>query len=118
MATKKECFINEVSELIRCEPDLFSSEALAYFEILKTEPQKKAVEITENGAKILQFMQDNWEKRNNIFKATDIAEGIFSNGRSVSGSMRKLVSDGYVDKLGKDPVVYAITEKGKGYILT
>ena len=118
MATKKEHFIEEISELIRCEPDLLSTEALAYFEVLKTEPAKKSVEITENGAKILKFMQENWEKHNNIFKATTIAEGLFTNGKSVSGSMRKLVSDGYVDKLGKDPVIYAITEKGKYYLLT
>lgn len=118
MATKKERFIEEISELIKCEPDLLSAEALAYFEVLKTEPAKKSVEITENGAKILKFMQENWEKHNNIFKATTIAEGLFTNGKSVSGSMRKLVSDGYVDKLGKDPVIYAITEKGKCYLLT
>lgn len=118
MATKKERFIEEISELIKCEPDLLSAEAVAYFEALKTEPAKKSVEITENGAKILKFMQENWEKHNNIFKATTIAEGLFTNGKSVSGSMRKLVSDGYVDKLGKDPVIYAITEKGKCYLLT
>ena len=27
--------------------------------------------------------------------------------------MRKLVTDGYIEKVGKDPVVYMITEKGK-----
>lgn len=118
MATKKERFIEEISELIKCEPDLLSAEALAYFEVLKTEPAKKTVEITENGAKILKFMQENWEKRNNIFKASEIAEGLFTSGKSVSGSMRKLVADGYTEKLGKDPVVYAITEKGKCYSLT
>jgi predicted transcriptional regulator len=26
--------------------------------------------------------------------------------------MRKLVTDGYVEKVGKDPVIYPITEKG------
>ena len=26
--------------------------------------------------------------------------------------MRKLVTDGYVDKVGQDPVAYAITTKG------
>ena len=91
---EKELLTEEISELIKCEPDLLSAEALAYFEVLKTEPTKKSVEITENGAKILKFMQENWEKHNNIFKATTIAEGLFTNGKSVSGSMRKLVSDG------------------------
>jgi hypothetical protein len=27
--------------------------------------------------------------------------------------MRKLVTDGFGEKVGQDPVVYAITEKGK-----
>ena len=74
--------------------------------------------ITENGIKILQFMQENWENRNNIFKAAEIGEGLFMSGRSVSGSMRKLVADGYVVKEGKDPVCYSITEAGKSFELT
>ena len=116
--TNRDCFIEEMTELLRCEPDILSKQAVAYFESIKSEPAKKAVEITENGAKILKFMQENWEKRNNIFKASEIAEGLFTSGKSVSGSMRKLVADGYTEKLGKDPVVYAITEKGKCYSLT
>ena len=32
--------------------------------------------------------------------------------------MRKLVMDEYVEKVGKDPVVYTITEKGKNVIFT
>ena len=31
----------------------------------------------------------------------------------VSGSIRKLVADGFVEKLGDEPVIYGITEKGK-----
>jgi hypothetical protein len=27
--------------------------------------------------------------------------------------MRKLTTDGFVEKLGQDPVIYAITEEGK-----
>jgi predicted transcriptional regulator len=37
--------------------------------------------------------------------------------RSVSGAMRKLVSDGFCEKIGQDPVVYTITEKGKKFII-
>ena len=29
--------------------------------------------------------------------------------------MRKLVSDGFVEKAGKDPIIYSLTEKGKEY---
>ena len=31
----------------------------------------------------------------------------------VSGAMRKLVTDGFVEKVGQDPVIYSITENGK-----
>ena len=121
--TNRDCFIKKIDELLNDCPDFFgqteeAEKALAYFKSMKLEAPKKTVEITENGAKILKFMQENWEKRNNIFKASEIAEGLFTSGKSVSGSMRKLVADGYTEKLGKDPVVYAITEKGKCYSLT
>ena len=121
--TNRDCFIKKIDELLNDCPDFFgqteeAEKALAYFKSMKLEAPKKTVEITENGAKILKFMQENWEKRNNIFKASEIAEGLFTSGKSVSGSMRQLVADGYTEKLGKDPVVYAITEKGKCYSLT
>ena len=33
--------------------------------------------------------------------------------RTVSGAMRKLVTDGFVEKIGQDPVMYTLTEQGK-----
>lgn len=117
--TKRECFIDEITELLKNEPDILSTDAREFFEQWKEEaPGKSAVAITENGMKILDFMKENHQKYNNVFKAKEIAEGLFTSGRSVSGSMRKLVSDGYVEKIGKDPVAYAITEKGKSFSLT
>ena len=50
------------------------------------------------------------------YKARDIAQGMFIASKSVSGAMRKLVTDGYVEKIGQNPVVYMITEKGKNVI--
>ena len=47
-----------------------------------------------------------------MWKAKDVAEGLFISSRAVSGAMRKLVTDGYVEKVGQDPVVYTLTEKG------
>ena len=32
--------------------------------------------------------------------------------RSVSGAIRKLVNDGFVEKVSTDPVLYSITTKG------
>ena len=46
-------------------------------------------------------------------KAKDIAEGMFVSSRTVSGAIQKLVKDGYVEKIGSDPVVYALTDNGK-----
>ena len=48
-----------------------------------------------------------------MMKAKEIAEGMFMGSRAVSGAMRKLVADGFVDKVGQDPVMYILTEKGK-----
>lgn len=120
--TNKEIFIEEINQLLNDCPDLFGQDekaekALAYFESLKKDKGHSKV-ITENGAKILEYMQQNWASRNNIFKAAEIGEGLFMSGRSVSGSMRKLVEDGYVIKEGKDPVCYSITEAGKSFELT
>ena len=37
--------------------------------------------------------------------------------KRVSGAMRKLVTDGYMEKLGQDPVVYGLTETGKNIVI-
>lgn len=88
-------------------------EAMAYFDALKAEKTVEKPQFTDNGKLILKYMQEEHEKYNNMFKAREIAEGIFIQSRSVSGAIRKLVTDGYVEKIGADPVVYALTEKGK-----
>ena len=110
--TVKERFIEEIENLLEETNTMLSEESMNYLESLKVSKGGSKV-ITENGLKILQFMQENWERHNNIFKASEIGEGLF-----ISGSMRKLVSDGYAKKEGKDPVVYSITDKGKTFELT
>ena len=67
--------------------------------------------FTDNGKLILQYMKDN--QSTPMWKARDIAEGLFISSRAVSGAMRKLVTDGYVEKVGQDPVVYSLTDLGK-----
>ena len=67
--------------------------------------------FTDNGKVILKYLQDNPDITS--AKAKDIGEGLFISSRAVSGAMRKLVSDGFVEKIGQDPVLYSITEKGK-----
>lgn len=71
--------------------------------------------ITENGVKILKIMQNKLDQYNNIFTSKNIGEFLFMSPRSVSGSMKKLIADGYVIKLGLNPVSYGLTELGKSY---
>lgn len=103
--TKKEKFIQEVEAL-----DInLSEEALEYFNSLKE--GKTSGGITEKGQQILDFMQENKDKFDNQFKAADIGEGLGVSGRSVSGSMKKLITDGYVIKLTPSPnVTYGLTD--------
>jgi len=35
--------------------------------------------------------------------------------RGASGTLRKLVNDGFCEKLGQDPVIYSLTKKGKTF---
>lgn len=112
--TNKQLFIKEIEVLLKEEPDFFSESARAYFEEFKTTPEKEKAPFTENGAKILIWMQENYASYNNVLKAKEIADGLFlSSSRSVSGSLRKLVTDGYVRKIDGSPICYSLTEIGK-----
>ena len=86
----------------------------AYIEALHDSKNEKPV-LTDNGKQILAYLQKNPDKI--MVKARDIAEDLFISSRAVSGSLRKLVSDGFVDKMGESPVIYSITEKGKNFII-
>lgn len=110
--SKKQEFINYVEEnLMSINYDLVPENVKIYWENLKKKEDKEKPLFTENGKKILTFLRDNSET--NAWKARDIAEGLFISSRTVSGSIRKLVNDGFVEKIGKDPVVYTITDLGK-----
>lgn len=110
--SNREIFLKDIEDLIETHKTEIAKETIEYFETLKkTIAEDKKEEFTENGKKILIFLQEHQDVE--IWKAKDIAEGIDISSRSVSGSMRKLTTDGYVDKIGKDPVIYALTTKGK-----
>jgi len=102
----KEKFIKMVEELINKIDVSEYPDEMRYFESLKEDKSEGG--LTENGQKILSFMQENKEKYNNLFKAKDIGEGLGISSKAVSGSMRKLVKDGYVNKVGKEPVIYEL----------
>ena len=66
------------------------------------------------GLIILKYLRNSEQTS---LKARDIAEGVSLPSRKVSGAMRKLVTDGYVEKFGQNPVIYTLTEKGKNFNL-
>ena len=54
--------------------------------------------MTENGKLILKYLQNNQDVR--LWKAKDLAEQIGISSRGTSGAMRKLVNDGFCEKIG------------------
>lgn len=111
--TKKQIFIEAVSELFETHPEVPDA-AKEYLETLKAVTEKEKPPFTENGAKVLQWMQDNYETHGNIFTAKGISDNMgLGNSRTVSGALRKLVSDHYVSKIEASPTAYSLTETGK-----
>ncbi len=89
--------------------------AINFWKEFKEGKVKESKGMTENGTKLLSWMQENEVSMCNLFTSKEAAEALFTSGRSIAGSMRKLVNDGYVEKIGKDPVRYSLTEMGKTY---
>jgi DNA-binding MarR family transcriptional regulator len=111
----KQEFIEYLNQLMAAAPHITPTENVkAYIEALQEAKPDKPV-ITDNGKVILKYLQDNPEKR--MLKARDIAEDLGVASRGVAGSMRKLCTDGFVEKVGESPAIYTITEKGKNFII-
>jgi len=104
--------IKELEQTLKDVPDFFSLEALEEFEAFKNK-NKDSSPVTEAGARVLKWMQDNAALNNNIFSAKIVGEGLSCSSRSVSGTLRKLTEDGYAEKIGSNPVSYSLTEKGQ-----
>ena len=111
--SKKQEFIKYVNELIAAAPAVQPNEdAKLYWDAFcgLDENGEKPL-FTDNGKLILKFLQEHQETP--MWKARDIAEGLFISSRAVSGAMRKLVTDGFVEKVGQDPTIYSLTDSGK-----
>lgn len=89
------------------------SQPAAEFLVELIEKNKNNPTITENGIKILKVMQENEQPYLNTFTSKQIGELLFMPARSVSGAMRKLVSEQYTEKKSLNPVTYGLTNKGK-----
>ena len=107
--TNKEYFIQDVENLV----DQLSEKGLEYFETLKKN-KKETKQFTENGKKILKFMQEHYDEYNNIFTSKIIAEGLFTSARSISGSLTKLANDEYIEKIKtNENITYKIVKAGQ-----
>lgn len=111
----KREFIDFIEALMRAAPEVVeekgTDEIMACIEALKGNIEQKTA-LTEKGAKVLKFLRAS---EATLLKARDIADAVGLNSRTVSGTLRKLVNDGYVDKIGSQPVLYSITEQGKNF---
>lgn len=119
--TKKEKFINFIQSEIFEREDIYMRQCGKDWEDIKNfwsqflndKKNSSNSEMTENGSKILKYMQSNEDKYNNLFTSKEIGEGLFMSSRSVSGSMRKIIANGFVEKVGKVPVTYSLTDEGR-----
>ena len=119
--TKREKFIEFVEHMMT-QMNFSASEleehkeAIDFFASLKatTAEQEKPL-FTEKGKIIFQFMKDNKETYNNMFKAKDIGEKLAICSRGAAATIRKLITDGYVEKFGDEPVVYSLTTLGENF---
>ena len=116
--TMKQEFINFLNALMAAAPDVVEAnmtEGVKTYLNALMEPVEEKPILTDNGKLILGYLQNNPNMP--AVKARDIAEGLFISSRTVSGAIRKLVTDGFVEKIGQDPVIYSITEKGKNFVI-
>lgn len=111
----KQEFIDFLNALMQAAPQVveekMTDNVKAYIDAI-SDVKIKTDEVTEKGLPIISFMQGSPAS---MFKARDIADTLGVSSRGVSGTLRKLVNDGYVDKIGIDPIVYSLTEKGRNY---
>lgn len=114
---KYEQFIDFFDYLVaNCRESVaIPEEVQQVYDSLKLQEVKEKPLFTEAGLEILEYLQSNATAS---LKAKDIAEGMGISSRKVSGAIRKLCSDGYVDKAGQNPVIYSLSSKGKEYNIT
>ena len=92
--------------------DILSESAIDFLDELLEKNSTENI-LTETGRKILISMYVNKEIYLNVFSSKQLGELLFMSARSVSGSMRKLVTEQYVEKSGTNPVTYKLTENGE-----
>ena len=112
--SKKSKFIECVEEGLFSKINLneLDPDVVDYWNALKGATDAEKPLFTDNGKLVMEHLKSLPEGTPPM-KSKDIAEALFVSSRTVSGAMRKLVTDGFVEKIGQDPVMYSLTEKGK-----
>lgn len=104
--------MKEFLEEINTHRDTLSEEAIVFLDELLDKNSTENL-LTDSGKKILITMEKKSEAYMNVFSSKQLGELLFMSARSVSGAMRKLVTEGYVIKSGTNPVTYSLTPNGK-----
>lgn len=117
--TAKEKFIETIETGFFNNVDMndIDPDVISFWENFKKNKKSEKNKVTSNGKIILEFLRNPTKESAEGWTSKAIAEELFLSSRTVSGSMRKLVTDGYVEKIGEDPMVYRITEEGKNVSL-
>lgn len=112
--SKKSKFIEAIEDAFFSKIDIneLDPDVVSYWNALKGGKDEEKPTFTDNGRLIMKYLQE-LPVDAPMMKAKEIAEGMFVSSRAVSGAMRKLVADGFVEKVGQDPVMYILTEKGR-----
>lgn len=113
----KQEFLDFLNALMEACPDIVremkTENVEAYINALTEQKNDKPV-ITENGLLVLNFLKEHQDVR--TWRSRDIAEQMGISSRGVSGTLRKLTSDNFVEKIGDNPCIYTLTEKGKNFV--
>ena len=112
--SKKLKFIEFVEDglMSKIDINLVDPDVVSYWEALKTNSGAEKPMFTDNGKLVIEYLK-GLPEGSPALKSKEIAEALFVSSRSVSGAMRKLVTDGFVEKIGDSPVLYVLTSKGK-----
>lgn len=112
--SKKQKFIDCLEDAFFSKVDIndLDPDVVSYWEALKGAKDTDKPMFTDNGKLVMEYLK-SLPEGSPALKSREIAEALFVSSRTVSGAMRKLVTDGFVEKIGQDPVMYTLTEQGK-----
>lgn len=111
---KCECFLQFFDELAKHIERPYPEGVEEFYQFLcqQKDAYTEKPMFTESGLEILEYLQSSGLK---TLKAKDIGNGMGLSSRKISGAIRKLCTDGYVEKYSQNPVLYSLSSKGKEF---